>query len=205
MLTQILNPKNRRSENMPGLAPRVCSLVRVAAPLLVGVLAIVQAGSAVPSVITTYNFVGTCSDCTGTGTGTLVLQNYTLGNAISSSNFVSFTYTSNLTSFTIPASNLSTIVATLPSALPAEANVFFETNVSPFYVFISENANDNGDWCTGTDCDGDFGINGTWSLAVAAPTGAPAPNTIALMGVALVAVLMAQILLRRRRNQTAAR
>ena len=37
----------------------------------------------------TYQFVGQCSDCTGTGTATLVLQNYTLGTQLANANFVS--------------------------------------------------------------------------------------------------------------------
>ena len=32
--------------------------------------------------IETYYFTGTCADCTGTGTGTLVLEGYTLGTQI---------------------------------------------------------------------------------------------------------------------------
>ena len=48
---------------------------------------------------TTFNFSGNCEDCASSYeqpafgvTGSLVLSNYTLGNAISNSNFVSFAY-----------------------------------------------------------------------------------------------------------------
>src|ERR1044072_7874497 len=54
---------------------------------------------------TTVLFTGTCSDCTGTGKGTLVLQDYTIGDALSAANFVSFSYSSNLTSFTLDSVN----------------------------------------------------------------------------------------------------
>jgi hypothetical protein len=50
---------------------------------------------------TTYVFTGTCTDCTGVGVGYLTLQNYTPGTALSYSNFVSFTYQSNLSSISI--------------------------------------------------------------------------------------------------------
>jgi hypothetical protein len=55
---------------------------------------------------TTYMFTGSCSDCTGTGVGYLTLQNYTPGTALSYSDFVSFTYTSNLSSFSITSQGM---------------------------------------------------------------------------------------------------
>jgi hypothetical protein len=187
---------------MPALAARVRSLIRVTAPVLVGVLAIVQPGSAVFTTTTTYHFVGTCSDCAGTGTGSLILGNYTLGSAFTTANFLSFSYSSNLISFTIatgsPGINVS---GTLPATLPGPANVVIFNSQNQFVSEIPGNAA----WCAGTGCLDDLGISGTWSLASATPTGAPAPNTIGLMGVALVTVLLAQILLRRRRNRPAAR
>ena len=62
-----------------------------------------QAQAVVPTQ-STFEWSGICSDCTATGnsashvvTGTLVLQDYTLGDAIDTSNFVSFSYSgSNL-------------------------------------------------------------------------------------------------------------
>jgi hypothetical protein len=49
----------------------------------------------------TSYFEGYCSDCTGLGTAELILQNYTLGNELTNANFVGFSYSSNLTSYTI--------------------------------------------------------------------------------------------------------
>jgi hypothetical protein len=43
-----------------------------------------------------FTFTGQCTDCTGTGIGVLTLSGYTQGNGLALSNFVSFTYKSNL-------------------------------------------------------------------------------------------------------------
>jgi len=53
-----------------------------------------------------YDFSGSCSDCQNTGSGVLTLQDYTPGTALSASNFVSFTYSSNLLTFNITQSEL---------------------------------------------------------------------------------------------------
>ncbi len=53
-------------------------------------------------VNTSYSFVGTCGDCIGTGVGTLALKNYTVGDDLTNANFDGFTYTSSLTSVSIP-------------------------------------------------------------------------------------------------------
>jgi hypothetical protein len=87
------------------------------------VAATVFAGLSHASAITTYTFTGDCTDCTGQGMGTLVLQNYTLGDELETSNFVSFTYSSNLLSFT---SDDGSLFGVLPVNLPAPANVDIE-------------------------------------------------------------------------------
>jgi hypothetical protein len=48
-----------------------------------------------------YTFLGVCTDCTGTGTGILRLQDYTPGASLTPANFVFFDYFSNLTSLFI--------------------------------------------------------------------------------------------------------
>jgi hypothetical protein len=55
---------------------------------------------------TVYDFSGNCSDCQNTGAGVLTLQNYTAGTSLNASNFVSFTYTSNLLTFNVTQSEL---------------------------------------------------------------------------------------------------
>ncbi len=191
---------------MAGLGSQVYSRIARAAVVVVGVLAIVQSGSAVPGTMATYAFVGTCQDCTGSGIASLTVQNYTLGTTLTNSNLVSFSYRSNLLTFTVTAGNGS-LSGSLPAVLPGPANVSV-SNFLPFLAgsegFISQT---NGVWCAGPTCLSDLGTGGVWSLPAAAPTATPAPNTLMLLGVALVLVLMAQMLLKLRRlpKRTAAR
>jgi len=55
------------------------------------------------ATITTFNFTGDCVfGCTGTASGTLVVQNYTFGDPLTPANFVSFVYNSNDTFLPMP-------------------------------------------------------------------------------------------------------
>ncbi len=61
----------------------------------------------------TFQFTGTCTDCSGSSTGTLVLQDYTFGSQttagyLAPANFVSFSYQSSLLDFAIDASEVAT-------------------------------------------------------------------------------------------------
>jgi len=77
------------------------SLIVVAAAVTL-VFGSPHAAQAAPVTFSTFDFKGTCSDCNGFGTGTLVLANYTLGNSFdTAANFVSFDYSSNLLSLSI--------------------------------------------------------------------------------------------------------
>ena len=131
-----------------------------------------MAAFAVPAaaVDTTVQFTGDCTDCTGTGTGTLVLKDYTLGDALSADNFVSFTYSSNLTNFTL--NSVSQLIGTFTS-FPGAA--FVEFNDDDF-VFSSFAAGAMSPWCTGSTgtCGSDFGATSSWSLVAAA---VPEPAT----------------------------
>lgn len=169
--------------------------IRIAAIALAGVLAAVQTGSAGSPATTTYSFIGTCTDCTGNGVATLVLQNYTLGSQLSNSNLVSFSYNSNLTSFTVTPGTGAYLTGSLPASLPAPALVVASTTTSSFIGFIS---NANGNWCAGPQCEYDSGTNGVWSVGTAAPPATvPVLGTPALVGMALILALMGWILLRR--------
>lgn len=121
------------------------------------------AGLSAPAAATnmTLSFQGQCGDCTGVGTGTLVLKDYTLGTALSTDNFVSFSYSSNLTTFAL--SSVSQLIGTFTS-LPGPA--FMEFNDANF-VFSSFTAGPISPWCTGPTgtCGSDFGTTSSWSLA----------------------------------------
>lgn len=146
---------------------------------------------------TTYYFTGQCTDCSGTGTGQLVLQNYTRGNPINPVNFVSFTYTSNLINVTVNAADSPSVSGTIPANLPASASVsIFGPNAN---VFQSQS---QGNWCAGNSCESDFGPTSTWSLAAAPPAtpaaGAPAVNDAVLIGLAAALAAMGGMLLKTR-------
>ena len=151
---------------MPSFSSRAHSIFRISIILVVCVLAAVETSSAGVCILggpqTTYQFVGQCTDCTGTGVGELTVQNYTLGTSLSNCNFVSFTYTSNLTSFTITAPGSFSLSGTLPASLPSAATVrVIGTGSNNF------GSNTDGSWYVGLT---DYGTGGTWSLPSTVPT-----------------------------------
>jgi hypothetical protein len=150
---------------------------------------------------TTFYFTGTCSDCTGTGTGQLVLQGYTQGTAINSSNFVSLTYSSNLINFTISQADSPSVGGMIPSSLPAAASV---SVFGSTYTLFTQS---RGNWCTGAtqDCASDNGPAHTWSLTPPSPpattatpaAGAPAVSEPVMFSLALGIAAMGAFLLKR--------
>ena len=120
----------------------------------------------------TYSFNGACTDCyNGDGDvhATLVLEDYTPGDSIEASNFVSFSYSgSNLVpAFTVLPANLTLgISGVIPTTLPgpAEVHIFFDLPTSNFI------SNTDGSWYVN---EADYGTSGTWSAA-------PEPSTWAL-------------------------
>ena len=81
-----------------------------------------SADSLIP--IELFNYTGTCTDCTFS-TGTLELfGGYTLGSPVTSSNFVDFTYMSNLLNFSIDQSDPGfSVSGSLPATLPGAATL----------------------------------------------------------------------------------
>jgi hypothetical protein len=134
-------------------------------------------------------------DCTGSGTGTLVLQDYTLGASLSTANFVSFTYSSNLFSFTLDASQIHLLVGSLPATLPGPATVNIE-NINLSIQFVSSST---GFWCSGSSCFGDFGTTSTWTL-VSTPTGIPVVTDWELAALAAALAVLGARLARSRVN-----
>jgi len=77
------------------------------------------------SALSYIDFVGVCTDCTGYGRGVLTLQGYTVGTALTASEFVDFTYSSNLVpSLDLEALNLQSIAGTF-TALPGKSDITF--------------------------------------------------------------------------------
>lgn len=153
---------------------------------------------------TTFQFTGVCSDCTGTGIGTLVLQNYVQDghHLLQPDNFVSFTYTSNLTSFTIPsgASNFN-IDGTFPATLPASPSITITGNGNAFESVAPTGLAPTGSWCAGAACGEDVGTTFTWgapsspTTTTASPT--PALNDWMLASLAMALAVMGSILVKK--------
>src|SRR5258708_38913262 len=118
-----------------------------------------------------FTFTGDCLDCTGQGTGTLVLQNYTLGNPFDITNFVSFSYTSNLMTFVWSGigsgpDQVSDFSGSLPATLPAYADINISSQDVQVFGPVS-----SGSWCVGINgCNLDFGVNGVFTSSVPEPT-----------------------------------
>jgi hypothetical protein len=157
--------------------------------------------------LATYQFVGQCGDCVGTGTGLLTLQNYTPGQALTWANFVSFTYTSSINP--IPGGITPAVLngmwqpaplltGSIPAVLPAPAVVNLGAN-SNNYVLMT-NWNSSGWWCVGVNgCQGDWGPAGTWSLvgAIPTPVAVPALGRPMLIGLAVLLALLSAMILRK--------
>jgi hypothetical protein len=64
-----------------------------------------------------YDFSGLCRDCMSVGTGTLTLNNAPTG-PLSTSDFVSFVYTSNLVSFSLDSSDIVAMLGSFDPSRP---------------------------------------------------------------------------------------
>jgi hypothetical protein len=154
------------------------------------------------SIQTTYVFRGTCTDCNGLGTGTLVVQNYTPGTILVPANFVSFTYLSNLISFSISSSDNVYLSGIIPANLPAAANVSIYATPCCSRQ-LSTQAAGNASWCAGNSCGDDTGTGAIWSFPTtpgAAPTAVPALTDVTLGCLALAMAVTGGFLLKKRRS-----
>ena len=129
-----------------------------------------------------FYFVGRCSDCTGNGNGTLVVQNYTLGANFTPQNFVSLSYSSNLLSFAFTAP-VNIFQGSLPVNLPAPAAVQIEQFGFRFLRSLS-----GGSWDAGFSNVGDFGPTSFWTTSAPPPPGIPAPPSLILVVTGLTSV-----------------
>jgi hypothetical protein len=152
-----------------------------------------SAAQAAPVTIEEFNFTGTCTDCGGTapqfGTGTLTLQNYTLGKPIDNTlNYVSFTYHSRLLDLSLTSANsmidspFFPVLSILPTSLPGPANVFIFDTSGTVELFGS---GIGGGWCAGVGCGTDNGNMGTYTetpLPTALPLFATGLGALGLLG-----------------------
>jgi len=175
---------------MPDFRCRVRAIFQISAILLVCILAAVQASSAtnIATTTATYQFTGQCSDCSGTGIGQLTVQNYTLGQPLNNTNFVSFSYSSNLVSYTVGSGNFLNLTGTLPASLPAPATVEVQGSN---YTLLS---NASGAWSVGGTQQADTGSSSTWGLPGST---VPALSVPAMIGLAAMMGLLGAFLLKR--------
>jgi hypothetical protein len=128
-----------------------------------------------------YTFTGQCTDCTGAGTGTLILYaGYVPGTPLSADDLYSFNYSSNLipdlSIFNDPTED---ITGTLPiGSGPADIDI----------------SGVNGTFTTGTDGDwsaldppADVGTDGIWSTP--SVTSTPEPSALPVIGICLGGVV----------------
>jgi len=134
-------------------------------------LSLAIACTAVPAMASplTYDFVGTCTDCTGQGKATLVVGTYELPDG----NVVTFTYagTNLQAAFTLAPPDIVHITGSLPAASGyADIRIITTNGLLDFWTSI------DGSWQLGSP--NDYGTNGVWSLRAA---GVPEPMTGALL------------------------
>jgi len=184
---------------MPSFGSRTHSIFRISIVLVVCVLAAAtsSAGTCIQSgPQATYRFVGQCSDCTGTGIGMLTVQNYTLGNSLTSCNFVSFTYTSNLIGLTMTQSDFPNLSGMLPVSLPAPATVSIRDSV----IQMQFGSDVGGTWSVAGYHPADTGTSSTWGY----PSVVPTLSIAALCALGLLLAGAGALLVRRARGSARA-
>jgi hypothetical protein len=156
------------------------------------------------SVVTdeTYYFTGTCSDCSGDVTATLVLTDYTPGpdSGFLLANLVSLTYGGSdlLPGFTVDNPESGVVFAVVIGGLanlPGANNVTIEWEINEQNASFQTGA--DGSWSVSYPTLADQGDNGSWSLT----RGVPEPSTWAMMGLGVAGLAFAGY---RARKRTAA-
>lgn len=171
ILEEELDPKYMRTAHFAG------SILTISA----AVLLLMPSRTLADNIDVTYQFTGTCGDCSGTGIGLLTLQNYNPGDGLSTSNFVSFTYTSNLLeSFSIPSTDFLALAGSLPAAPGPATVVILDVTSSTMFTSLGS----GGSWCVGSisNCGSDEGQYSTWSPA----SGVPEPATMIPVALGLI-------------------
>ena len=147
----------------------------IVAAMVATATATAPAGAAVAlPTYSSFTFTGTCRDCTGVGVGTLKLQNYTVGQNLTTDNFVEFTYASNLLP-NVDVTSVASLTGNL-AVIPRANTVFFNTAGYTFTFGSSA----GGFWCLGGACADDDGPTHIWSSPNPAP-GVPEAASWAMM------------------------
>jgi hypothetical protein len=127
--------------------------------------------------------------------GYLILQNYTLGDPLDISNFVSFSYTSNLMTLILDGAGsgpgqVSDFSGSLPSQLPGFTDMSISSQSVQVFAPLS-----SGSWCVGINgCNLDFGVNGVFVIGV------PEPASFALTFTGFAGLMLMGVRRRTRRR-----
>ena len=124
-----------------------------------------------------YDFTGTCSDCTGTVSAVLELENYTSGTQIAATNFVSFSY-SGSDLFTAYTMTSEFYVAGVLGTNSASDTFNIVGNIAPNTTVGFDSYVGTGVWSTGYQSPADHGTNAVWAV--------PEPASLALLAVGLL-------------------
>jgi hypothetical protein len=144
----------------------------------------------------TFTFTGTCTDCSNPE-GVLVLQDYTFGQPIETSNFVSFSYSSSVLTYSISgedAVNSNEIGGSLGPETGAYSVSFNLDGSQLGHITFDFTTNSHGTW--DVNLGGpvfDYGTDATWSLEPTGTTPEPASLYLLASGAA------ATVAIRRRR------
>lgn len=125
-----------------------------------------QAATPAQAAVTVWKFTGTCFDCVAgspgtpsTATGTLTLDNYTAGTALTAANYVSFSY-SSLVFPTLNWGAITTFGGTLSEGF-SDFYIGRDSASGPNYFGTSANSA----WSLIRQTPEDVGIFGTWAIA----------------------------------------
>lgn len=150
--------------------------------IAVAAVACASSASAIIAV-QVFTFNGECTDCTGTGTATLILQaGYILGTELSADDLVSFNYTSNLIpDLSIHGDPTEVLTGILPVGLGSADISISGANGS----FTSDV---DGTWSALDPLPADVGTGGIWTSGSASPT--PEPATLSMLGIGLLGLIV---------------
>ena len=164
------------------------NLLRLAT-LMTGVALASMPARADPMSVSTFDFSGICSDCATVGNAELTLSNYTLGDAISAANFVSFAYagTDLLPAFNIDATQAYSLAGSIGAPIPGPQDFTVSGNGEDF------TSQTYGFWCAGQACFDDLGFTHSWTVASvvvgASPVSMPEPTSLVIFAIGVLGVI----------------